>query len=271
MEDPKLIDIHTHLNFAAFDDDREAVIKRALSNGVWCINVGSQLATSEKAIDIAENNDGMYATVGFHPIHTAKSYHDPEEFDGPPRSVKSLDWDYDTFKSLAENKKVVAIGECGLDYFHLEKEEDKKKQKEIFVSQVKLSLELEKPLMIHCRDAYEDVLKILNKYPGVSGNVHFFAGDWETAQKFLDLGFYISFTGVITFAKQYHQVIKNMPMDKLMIETDAPYVAPEKYRGKRNEPLYVEEVANKIARLRGMEFDGVAEITTENARKLFNI
>lgn len=268
MEQPRLIDIHAHLNFAAFDKDREAVVERTLKGGVWCINIGTQKGTSETALNIALKHPGMYATVGFHPIHTAKSYHDPEE--ASEESV-AYDFHYEDFKKMAQNEKVVAIGECGLDFFHLEREEDKEKQEKIFRKQIELSLEISKPLMIHCRDAYDEVLKILKEYPGVKGNVHFFAGDWEVAQKFLDLGFYISFTGVITFAKQYHKIIKNMPIDRLMIETDAPYVAPEKYRGKRNEPLYVEEVAKKIARLRGMELKEVAEITTKNARKLFNI
>jgi len=275
MKQPKLIDIHSHLNFAAFDEDRDAVISRTLKGGVWCVNVGSQRATSEKAIHIAENNEGMFATVGFHPIHTAKSYHDPEE---ATEESGAYDFNYDNFRKMAENEKVVAIGECGLDFFRIKDSElgIKDKQIEVFKKQIELALELDKPLMIHCRDAYEEVFEILNSYylthgSKLRGNIHFFAGTWDIAQKFLNIGFYLSFTGVITFAKEYHKVIKNMPMDKLLIETDAPYVAPEKYRGKRNEPLYVEEVAHKIARLLGMEFDRVAEITTNNARKLFNI
>ncbi len=162
-------------------------------------------------------------------------------------------------------------------------------QQEVFRSQVRLARELKKPLIIHCRpsgvvqgmqspgtsliDAYDDVLKILKeeKADEIGGDIHFFVGDWEIAQKFLDLGFYLSFTGVITFVHQYDDVIKNIPMDRIMIETDAPYVAPAIYRGRRNEPLYVAEVAKRIAELREISYDEVAESTTKNAIKLFNL
>jgi TatD DNase family protein len=185
---------------------------------------------------------------------------------------------------------VVAIGECGLDYFHIVDQKSntknqnhkakiidiKNKQKEVFKKHIELALELDKPLMIHCRDAYPDVLEILNSYflihnSKLRGDIHFFAGNWETAQKFLDLGFYLSFTGVITFTHDYDEVIKKMPLGRLMIETDAPYVAPAPYRGKRNEPLFVAEVAKKIAALRGLIYDEVAVATVANARNLFDI
>lgn len=270
ISQPKLIDAHTHLNFAAFDEDRDFVVRRTLAEGVWCVNVGTQAATARRAIEMAHQYEGMFAAVGQHPIHVDKILHDPDEVD---EKTAASHFDYEELKKIAADPKVVAIGECGLDYFHSKDAAEHKKQEEVFRQHVALARELKKPLMIHCRDAYDDLLKILKeqKAEEVGGDIHFFAGNWEIAQKFLDLGFHLSFTGVITFARDYDEVVRRMPLERLMIETDAPYVAPAPYRGKRNEPLFVSEVAKKVAELRGLTYNEVAAATVANARKLFDI
>ncbi|MEK9183917.1 MAG: TatD family hydrolase, partial [Patescibacteria group bacterium] len=192
-------------------------------------------------------------------------------------SIERGDFDANYYRNLAKNHKVAAIGECGLDYFH---KNNKEKQKEIFKKQIELALELDKPLIIHCRQAHDDVLDILNSYRGsmLRGNIHFFSGDWEQAQKYFNLGFLISFTGVITFPPlrragtgDYDEIIKKAPLEKIMVETDAPFVTPVPYRGQRNEPFYVKEVAQKLAEVKGLSYEEVAKATTDNAVKLFNI
>lgn len=276
---PRLIDVHTHAQFAEFDIDRDAVILRALDAGIWMINVGTDQRMSETAVDSAHKYEvGVFATAGLHPTEIR------EEFN------------YDFYKKLAEASKVVAIGECGLDYAVFARERGERlqkrasaevrdegglqqekiaKQKLVFKAQIKLANEIKKPLMIHCRDAFADLIDILTSNrqlltasPGVC---HFFSGTIEDARKLIDLGFSFSFGGVITFAKEYEKLIKFIPLDRILLETDAPYVAPIPYRGKRNEPAYVEEVAKKIAKILNKNFDEVAKITTQNAIKIFGI
>ncbi len=263
---PQYIDIHAHANFAAYDADRQAVIQRALDAGVWMINVGTQKETSASAAALAtQYESGIYATVAVHPV-------DAEVFDPA------------YYRSLAANPKVVAIGECGLDYFHLD-ESSLKAQKEVFVQHIELANELGKPLMLHIRDgakmgsgnalgapsAYSDAYELLKQHAKVKGNVHFFAGTWEEAQKFFKLGFTISFTGVITFAKEYAEVIRKAPLDMIMAETDCPYVTPVPYRGKRNEPAHVREVVKKIAEIRGEDLETVRAQLVENAMRVFGL
>lgn len=250
----KLIDAHAHLQFPQFDEDREAVIVRAREAGVGVINVGTDLETSRAAMALAEQNDNIWATVGIHPT------------DLP--SADRLAETFTELESLAKHSKVVGIGECGLDYFHIQGGEERKKQQEIFVKQIGLAKIVNKPLMIHCRDAYQDLFDII-KNDNLIGNIHFFAGDWGLARKFLDLGFFLSFTGVITFARNYDEVLKNAPLDQIMVETDCPFVAPAPYRGKRNEPIYVVEVAKQIAILRNLTPETVAGVTLANTRRLF--
>lgn len=283
----KYIDAHTHLNFNAFADDCEVVIKRALDAGVGMINVGTQKDTSKFAIDLANQYDtGVWAIIGLHPVHTAKSHHDKAEIGegGQEFTSRGEAFNYDYYLNLAKDKKVVGIGECGLDYYHLTGPSDSlrtsaeeiKKQQEIFEQHIKLAYEVGKPLMLHVRNAYEDTLKILktNQHlllPNRPGDVHFFAGDWAIAKQFLDLGFTLSFTGVITFTNDYNEVIKNTPLDRLLIETDAPYVSPVPYRGKRNEPAYVIEVAKKIAEIKDLSEAEVAEALLANTARIFNL
>ncbi len=305
----RLIDSHAHTQFAAYDQDREAVIQRALDAGVGIINIGTQYSTSEGAVRRAERYpDGVWATVGFHPNHAdLDSHHDPWEL----REKRQEAFDISKFRNIAEHPKVVAIGECGLDYAHFvrkrsarlqngasadlsakalataealgegglpqeEIERAKQKQRDVFVQQLELAYEVRKPLVIHCRNAFADLIKILascfvlhDSRP--KGVVHFFSGSWEDAKKLLDLGFYFSFGGVITFARDYDEVVKKAPLDRLLVETDAPYVSPVPYRGQRNEPAYIIETVKKIAELRGIPYDEVAGLTTESAKRLFRL
>jgi len=252
---PELIDIHCHLDFNDFDNDREEVIKRALEKNIWMINIGIDAETSQKAIEIAEKYEGVFASIGLH-----------------PGEIKE-DFDMDYYRKLARHPKVVVIGECGLDLKSRNLELET--QEILFKKQIELALELDKPLMIHCRDAYKEVIDIISSYKirdsRLRGNIHFFSGTLQEAEQYFDLGFTISFTGIITFARNYDEVIKNAPLEKIMIETDAPFVAPVPFRGKRNEPSYVTEVAKKISEIRNESYEKIAEITTANAIKLFNL
>lgn len=266
---PKYIDIHSHISFPDFDGDREAVIGRMKEKNIWAIDVGTDFENSKKASENSAVSQGIFASAGLHPTDNGDE-----------------DFDAEAYKKLFENPKVVAVGECGLDYFRLGEnsqasqklkvESKKERQKDIFKSQIDLAIELDKPLMIHCRDAYADLLEILRSYSAargskLRGNMHFFAGDWEVAEKFLELGFTLSFTGVITFARNYDEVIKNAPMDMIMAETDSPFVAPVPYRGKRNEPIYVAEVVKKIAQIRNQDFGAVKEQILKNSLRMFDL
>ncbi len=281
---PKYIDIHSHVNFKAFDEDREATIKRALDNDTWIINVGTQLDTSKKAVEMANKyKEGVYAIVGLHPIHTGASYHDEKELGVGGKEFTSRgevldDKNLELYRELLKDKKVVGIGECGLDYYHMT-EESIDKQKEAFIKQIELANEFDKPLMLHIRNnpenknqnAYADSLEILKKYSKVKGDVHFFAGTEADSKAFLDFGFTLSFTGVITFTHDYDEVIKNTPLDMIMSETDSPYVAPVPNRGKRNEPVYVKEIVKKIAEIKDLPEEEVAEAMVSNTKRVFGI
>ena len=277
MSIPKLIDVHTHVQFHAFAEDADLVIQRALDTGIWMINVGTQKDTSAAAIRFAEKyQEGVYATVGLHPIHTDKSFHDKKEFGGEGEVFTSRgeEFDYEAYKKLAQNPKVVGIGECGLDYYRLEPE-TKRKQEAVFLQQVELSKEVKKPLMIHCREAFSDLIRLLNEkrtslnaQPGV---VHFFSGTKDDAQSLLDLGFSFSFGGVLTFARDYDEVVRYIPLERILLETDAPYITPAPHRGKRNEPAYIAEVAKKMAEIKNELFEGATRQTAENTANIFKI
>lgn len=288
MSTPQLIDVHTHTQFAAYKGDKDAVIRRALEAGIWIINVGTQRDTSASAVQTAhEYPEGVYATVGLHPIHTEKSYHDPQELgifshsqeyenvrDAKGFTSRAEEFDYEYYKKLALDPKVVGIGECGLDYYRLE-EGTKKKQSNVFIQQVELSHDVKKPLMIHCRKAFEDLVSLLratsHKLQANDGVIHFFSGTVDDARKLLNLGFSFSFGGVITFARDYDPAVRYTPIDRIVLETDAPYITPVPYRGKRNEPAYIVEVAKKFAELKGVSLEQAAEQTTANARRIFGI
>lgn len=284
-----IFDSHTHIHFPAYDFDRDEVIKRAQAAGVKMITVGTNLKTSKEGLALAKKypND-IWATVGFHPSHVSDQdwFHDKKELrEGVKEKYQTVD-----FKKIALDPKVVAIGECGLDYYRLVPERGvaeskdyfyniKEEQKKVFIEQIKLAQELDKPLMIHCRpskgtdDAYEDLLEILKPYtlnliPKV---IHFFVGSLEIAQRLLEAGGYFTFGGVITFVRDYDEVIKSLPLENIMLETDAPYVTPEPYRGRLNEPAYIIEVAKKLAEIKRIDYEEVVNQTTINAKKIFNI
>lgn len=278
---PKYIDIHSHVNFKAFDEDREAVIQRALDNDTWVINVGTQIDTSRAAVELAEKYDeGVYAIIGLHPIHTGASYHDEKELGegGKEFTSRGENFDKDAYRELLKNPKVVGIGECGLDYYRMD-EESIERQKKAFIAQIELANEFNKPLMLHIRnnpkdnshDAYSDSLELLKQHAKVKGDVHFFAGNLEVAKSFVDFGFALSFTGVVTFTHDYDEVVLQTPLDMIMSETDSPYITPVPYRGKRNEPLYVQEVVKKIALIKGLPLEEVADALFANAKRVFGI
>jgi len=283
----RYIDIHTHLNFAAFNQDRDEVIKRALGGGIAMINVGTHYSTSKKAIDLAEKHpQGVFAIVGLHPVHTVKSFHDAAETGEGGDTFTSIGdvFDPQRFLPLARHPKTVGIGECGLDYYRMEHEgwnTEQKKQEEAFRSQIELAIEVRKPLMLHIRNgkdrsAYNDAFSVLDSYsmlhaPSLRGNLHFYAGSIDEAKPFLDRGFTFSFTGVITFAKEYAELVRYLPLDRILSETDAPYVAPVPYRGTRNEPLYVEEVVKTIAFIKNEKLETVRDRLLKNAETLFDI
>lgn len=281
---PRYIDIHSHVNFKAFDEDREATIKHALDNDTWVINVGTQIDTSRKAVEMANQyEEGVYAIIGLHPIHTGASYHDEKELGegGKEFTSRGEVLDKDAYRELLKDPKVVGIGECGLDYYRCD-EESIAKQKEAFVAQIELANEFNKPIMLHIRNgstgspqairnAYFDALDILKEHAKVKGDVHFFAGGIEEAKAFLGFGFTLSFTGVVTFTHDYDEVIKNTPLDMIMTETDSPYVTPVPHRGTRNEPVYVKEVVKAIALVKGLPEEEVAQAIIANAKRVFNI
>lgn len=261
-----LIDTHCHLNFKDFDSDREEIIGRCLDNDIWIINVGADLETSKKAIEIAERYEkGVYASVAIHP-HNIKLEPD-----------KSFAFRRVDFLALAKKSKVVAIGECGLDYEFCENDlEAQKKQQEIFIQHLELAKEVNKPLIIHSRRLFPEILKILQATSyKLQVVLHCYMGRWSYAEEYLKMGFYLSFTGLITYARDYDKVIKNCPLDRILLETDSPYMTPESLRQKdtfvRNEPQNVKYIAEKIAEIKGISFEEVAEQTTKNAKELFNL
>ncbi len=252
---PELFDIHSHLNFPQFNEDRDEIIRKMREKGIWTICVGVDEETSRECLSLAESagaDGGIFAAVGKHPTERGE------------------DFNVDYFRALAERPKAVAIGECGLDMFRREKS-DLKRQKQIFKKQIELALELDKPLIIHCRDAHEETADILSAYAGrgLKGNIHFFSGGWKDARKYLGMGFSISFAGPITFTNEYDEVIKKAPMEKIMAETDSPFAAPVPHRGKRSEPLFVGEIVKKIASVRKISYNEASRALSENALKLF--
>ena len=285
---PKYIDIHAHTNFKVFDADRDAVLSRAQNGNTWVINIGTQFDTSKKAAEMTNEYEGVYATIGLHPIHTGASFHDESELgsEGVEFTSRGEIFDKDKYRELANNKKVVGIGECGLDYYHMD-EGSIEKQKVAFIAQVELASELDLPLMLHIRNneedlnrnAYADVLGILKKYKNLKGVIHFFAGTLSDARAFIDFGFYISFAGVITYKPKknpkrlinYEETIRALPLARIMADTDSPYVAPVPYRGQRNEPVYVEEIVKKIAEIKGLTEEETAATILANAKNLFNL
>lgn len=281
-----MFDAHTHAHFAAFEKDYKEVTDRALKAGVGFINVGTQVDTSRRAIEVAHEYETspIYATVGLHPTHTEKSYHDSQELGGGEAAKafvsRGEEFDPKVYLAMAKDPKVVAIGECGLDYYRpADPVKTKARQMEVFIEHARIARAVSKPLMIHCRpskgsdDAYEDILEILadeqlKNIPKIS---HFYVGSPHITKHMIEAGFYFTFGGVITFARDYDEQIKMIPEDRILLETDAPYVAPQSKRGQRNEPAYIIEIAQKMAEIRGVSYNRIEEIVKENTRRIFNI
>jgi len=277
-----LIDTHAHVNFSAYKNDADEVIKRSLENDVWMINIGSQYETSKKAVEIAEKYpQSVYAAVGLHPIHLntglVKIKFDEEESSFNSREE---DFNYKEYEELAKSEKVVAIGEIGLDYYYKPKTKKKlelfkEKQKETFLKQLKLAEELDLPVVFHCRVAHDDLINILNSQflihnSKLEGVVHCFTGTWEQAGEYLKMGFYLGFNGII-YKLDLKEIIQKTPLEKILIETDCPYLTPPLAQVKRNEPVYVKYIAEEIAKIKKVSYEEIAKITTENAKKLFKI
>ncbi len=290
---PRLVDTHAHAHFNAFAADSDAVIQRAVEQGIWVNLVGTQSTTSRTAVEIAERlGDGVFATIGLHPNHLTAMEFDEEESPIKTRSERFVAADYE---ALAQSPKVIAVGECGLDYYRLPEgmafDEVRRLQHEGFVAQLDFSDAHDLPTVIHCRDgqtpttarAHDDILAILRERITAGKNarhgvMHCYTGDWQHAQQYLELGMYISFSGIITFPPRkgsteggagLQETVRTMPLDRVLVETDAPYLAPVPKRGERNEPAYVEHVASYIAEARGLSLEEIAVVTTENALRLF--
>jgi TatD DNase family protein len=280
-----LIDTHSHVNFKSFSDDAEEVILNSLNNGIGMILVGGNFKTSRRALDLANKYErGVWAAVGLHPVHLEDEVEVSESGREVIR-VRAEEFNYDNYHKLASFEKVVAIGEIGLDYYHLKLNDNlsdaKKKQKEVFWQQLLLARNLGLPAIIHCRVAHDDMLSTLKKFkesnkelicPGEEwGVLHCFSGDENLAWQYFSLGLLISFTGLITFSRQWDSLIRKIPADKFMIETDCPFMTPEPFRGHRNEPLLVSYVAEKIAEIRGVSPEKIAEISLANSKRFFSL
>lgn len=255
-----LFDTHAHYDDKRFDEDRDELLRSMPENGVGLIlNPGCDIETSKKAIEYAEKYSHVYAAVGIHPEYI-------EEI--------KLDNTINELKILAKSSsRIKAIGEIGLDYYWIKEPELRTRQAELLRKQLELAKELNMPVIIHDRDAHADTLAIVEEFPEVKGVFHCYSGSTEMAQRLVSLGYSISFTGVITYknAKKAVEVVKNIPLNKLMIETDSPYMSPEPFRGKRNSSLYVYRMAEAIAEIKNISLDEVINQTTENGKKLFNI
>lgn len=258
----RIIDSHCHSQFPQYDTDRKEVINRALDAGIQMICVGTDLDMSRKAVALAEEYEGIWASVGLH-----------------PNDESGENDDFDAYQSLATHSKVVAIGEIGLDYYRTTEPAKKESQRLRFKWQLELARTVGKPVIIHCRDAaaqsaigvgvHDDMQQLLSDE--VRGVMHSFNGSLELASIYIKKGLYIGLNAIVTFSKQYEEMVRSIPLDKILLETDAPYLAPAPYRGKRNEPVYILETAKVIAKIRGLGLGDLLAQTAINSRKLFNI
>ncbi len=251
-----LIDTHCHLDFPEFEQDRNEVIKRAKENGIdYLINVGSSLQGSKNSLELALNYDYIYAAVGIHP-------HEADNADNASLAV---------IKELAEKNKVVAIGEIGLDYYR--NYSNPQNQKRLFIALIKLAKDLNLPLVLHSRQAEEETLNIIKKFAPQKAVVHCFSGGENFLKQCLDLGLFISFTCSITYKKadNLRDVVKLAPLERIMLETDCPYLSPEGFRGRRNEPSQIKLLANEIAKIKTLSIEEISKITTNNAIDFFGL
>lgn len=230
-----IIDTHCHPQDRKYDADRDEVIRRALDAGVGMVCVGVDLESSRQAIELSEQYEGVYASVGLHPNDNLDESYDEREY-----------------AKLAEHPRVVAIGEIGLDYYRTTDPGKRLFQKERFERQLALARRLSKPVIIHCRDAHEDMLAMIGDGPGV---IHSFNGNVEQAARYIEKGWHLGLNAIVTYAPEYHAMVKSIPKERILLETDAPYLAPAPHRGKRNEPVYIKETAEAIAKVRGEDLN----------------
>lgn len=288
MKKPYLIDTHCHVHFEAYTDDMGETVERALAENIAMITIGTQSTTSANGVKLAEQYDGVYATIGLHPNHVHKQEFfdanelppEMEEKDSGHVKTRSEHFDPEYYEGLATHEKVVGVGECGLDYYRIpegtDPEQVRAEQKAEAQKQIDFATKVGKPLIIHCRDAHADqyeLLKAAIDNDGLQrrGVIHSFTGTLEEAQKYIELGFYIAFNGILTFAKELAPVAAALPVEYLLVETDAPYLTPPPNRGKRNEPLNVRDVTAFLADVRGVSLDEIAAQTTESAIRLFDL
>jgi len=290
----KLIDTHCHVQFNAYKDDADEVIKRSLDAGVFMITVGTQTDTSRAGVELANKYDELWAAIGLHPNHLCEQeFTDPNEVEeNATVKTRCEEFDPDFYRELAKDPKVVAIGEFGLDYFHLPEQLDREQviadQKKSMREHLDLADELGLPVILHSRDSHADQADILREYVEAGklqkkGVVHCFTGTREEADRYFELGFLVSFTGIVTFdpkrseiragntTTDLQELVRDLPLDRFMLETDAPYLSPEPNRGQRNEPAYTVHIAEKIAELKGLSVEEVARATNANAKRLFGI
>jgi TatD DNase family protein len=277
-----MIDTHAHVNFNSFKDDFDEIIKRAIDKKIAIINIGSQFSTSKRAVDLAQKYDKVYAAIGLHPIHLQDLAVEEEDV---TFTTRKEEFSYEIYRALALQNKVVAIGETGLDYYHLSADEPAdiaiERQKKVFHEHIKLANELSLPIIVHCRGdkdnadaAYAEILEELKQNaPKHGGVMHCYGGPVDLVPKFISLGFYVSFNGILTFDKtgRIEQILLKTPNDKILTETDCPFLTPAPYRGKRNEPAFVEFVVEKIAAIKQLPITEIDKLTTANAVKLFNL
>ncbi|PIR41102.1 MAG: hydrolase TatD [Candidatus Yanofskybacteria bacterium CG10_big_fil_rev_8_21_14_0_10_46_23] len=254
----KLIDSHCHPQFPQYDEDRAEVLNRALEAGVGLVCVGTDFETSRQAIELAEERENVWASVGLHPTDI------------------DSDFDFASFADLFESNKVVAIGEIGLDYYRIKEAEAQDQQRLILRQWLREVEHRDYPLILHCRDdkqvkAYEDLLEILDQYGDCRGVIHSFTGSADLAREFIDRGFHIGLNGIVTFSEEYMELIEAIPLERLLLETDAPFLSPAPYRGQRNEPFRITNIAEYIAKIRGEGLDEIQRVTKENTLNLFNL
>ncbi len=250
----KLIDSHCHLDNERFNGDRDEVLARIEEKLEFAVNIGYDLESSKRSIELAEKHEFIYAVVGIHPTDIG-GYTDEVEAE---------------LEAMARHPKVLAVGEIGLDYHWMT--DPKEKQQEIFRRQMEMARRTGKPVVIHTREATRDTLDILKEYPDVRGIVHCYPGSYESAAEIMD-NYYFGVGGVLTFknSKKLKETVEKLPMERIVIETDCPYLTPEPYRGKRNEPVYVEHIAQRIAEVKGISYEEVVRISNENTKKAYGM
>lgn len=274
----KWVDTHAHLNFPVFHKDKEKVIKTCLENNIWVINIGSNFVSSQRAVEIAQTSPyGVFAAIGLHPMNLETGLV-KIKFDEQEEQSLEKEFDFKKYKELGSSDRVVAIGEIGFDYYWRPKTTKKKelfkeKQRDLLFSQLRLAQDLDLPVIFHCRMAHNNLIKVLKSQipnPKLKGVIHCFTGTWEQAQQYMAMGFYLGFNGLI-FKLNLDEIIKKTPLERVLIETDCPYLTPPQFQDQRNTPLNLRYIAERIAEIKNISIDKVAELTTNNAKMLFGI